>query len=220
MRMDNKNKTRNIFFIAYLFLSIGLNGQTSEDAKKLLDDVSSNLISFENLSFDFSYILENRPENIRQETNGSATISDNLYKIIFLGNEQIFDGEKIYTIVPENEEIMISSPEDSSDFGLLNPSELFVFYKTGYDYQWDIKQSVKGVPIQYIKLIPSEENLDIKYLLIGIDLRSKLIYKLIEIGKSDTITTLTLKNIRTNLNLSQDFFSLDTDKYPDYYINN
>ena len=220
MRMDYKNKTRNIFFIAYLFLSIGLNGQTSEDAKKLLDDVSSNLISFENLSFDFSYILENRPENIRQETNGSATISNNLYKIIFLGNEQIFDGEKIYTIVPENEEIMISSPEDSSDFGLLNPSELFVFYKTGYDYQWDIKQSVKGVPIQYIKLIPSEENLDIKYLLIGIDLRSKLIYKLIEIGKSDTITTLTLKNIRTNLNLSQDFFSLDTDKYPDYYINN
>ena len=218
--MDNKNKTRKIFFIAYLFLSIGLNGQTSEDAKKLLDDVSSNLISFENLSFDFSYILENRPENIRQETNGSATISDNLYKIIFLGNEQIFDGEKIYTIVPENEEILISSPEDSSDFGLLNPSELFVFYKMGYAYQWDIKQSVKGIPIQYIKLIPSEENLDIKYLLIGIDLRSKLIYKLIEIGKSDTITTLTLKNIRTNLNLSQDFFSLDTDKYPDYYINN
>ena len=220
MRMDNKNKTRNIFFIAYIFLSIGLNGQTSEDAKKLLDDVSSNLISFENLSFDFSYILENRPENIRQETNGTATISDNLYKIIFLGNEQIFDGEKIYTIVPENEEIIISSPEDSSDFGLLNPSELFIFYKTGYAYQWDIKQSVKGVPIQYIKLIPSEENLDIKYLLIGIDLRSKLIYKLIEIGKSDTITTLTIKNIRTNLNLSQDFFSLNTDKYPDYYINN
>ena len=218
--MDNKNKTRNIFFIAYIFLSVGLNGQTSEDAKKLLDDVSSNLISFENLSFDFSYTLENRPENIRQETNGSATISDNLYKITFLGNEQIFDGEKIYTIVPENEEIMIGSPEDSSDFGLLNPSELFVFYETGYAYQWDIKQSVKGVPIQYIKLIPSEENLDIKYLLIGIDLRSKLIYKLIEIGKSDTITTLTLKNIRTNLNLSQDFFSLDTDKYPDYYINN
>ena len=218
--MDYKNKKGKIFFIGYLFFFLSLNAQTSEDAEKLLDDVSSTLISFENLSFDFSYILENRPENIRQESNGSATISDNLYKIIFLGNEQIFDGEKIYTIVPENEEIMISSPEDSSDFGLLNPSELFVFYKTGYSYQWDIKQSVKGVPIQYIKLIPSEENLDIKYLLIGIDLRSKLIYKLIEIGKSDTITTLTLKNIRTNLNLSQDFFSLDTDKYPDYYINN
>ena len=117
------NKTRNIFFIGYLFLIISLNAQTSEDAEKLLDNVSRTLTSFKNLSFDFSYILENRPENIRQETNGSATISGNLYKIIFLGNEQIFDGEKIYTIVPENEEITISNPEDSLDFGV-NPSEL------------------------------------------------------------------------------------------------
>ena len=217
MTMDNK--TRNIFFIGYLFLIISLNAQTSEDAEKLLDNVSRTLTSFKNLSFDFSYILENRPENIRQETNGSATISGNLYKIIFLGNEQIFDGEKIYTIVPENEEITISNPEDSLDFGV-NPSELFVFYKKGYAYQWDIKQFVKGEPIQYIKLIPTEENLDINYLLLGISLRSKLIYKLIEIGKSDTRTTLTLKNIRSDLNLSQDFFSLDMDKYEDFYINN
>ena len=213
------NKTRNIFFIGYLFLIISLNAQTSEDAEKLLDNVSRTLTSFKNLSFDFSYILENRPENIRQETNGSATISGNLYKIIFLGNEQIFDGEKIYTIVPENEEITISNPEDSLDFGV-NPSELFVFYKKGYAYQWDIKQFVKGEPIQYIKLVPTEENLDINYLLLGISLRSKLIYKLIEIGKSDTRTTLTLKNIRSDLNLSQDFFSLDMDKYEDFYINN
>ena len=217
MTMDNK--TRNIFFIGYLFLIISLNAQPSEDAEKLLDNVSRTLTSFKNLSFDFSYILENRPENIRQETNGSATISGNLYKIIFLGNEQIFDGEKIYTIVPENEEITISNPEDSLDFGV-NPSELFVFYKKGYAYQWDIKQFVKGEPIQYIKLIPTEENLDINYLLLGISLRSKLIYKLIEIGKSDTRTTLTLKNIRSDLNLSQDFFSLDMDKYEDFYINN
>ena len=56
--------------------------------------------------------------------------------------------------------------------------------------------------------------------MLGIDIRSKLIYKLIEIGKSDTRTTLTIKNIRSNLNLSQNFFSLDLDKYPDFYINN
>ena len=79
---------------------------------------------------------------------------------------------------------------------------------------------MKGVPIQYVKLIPTEENLEINYLLLGIDLRSKLIYKLIEIGKSDTRTTLTLKNIRSNLNLSRDFFSIDFDKFPDFYINN
>jgi outer membrane lipoprotein-sorting protein len=211
---------KKIVWICFVFLvSFPLQGQSPEVAKKLLDDVSETIASFENLSFDFSYVLENRQENIRQETTGSATIKGYQYKISFLGNEQLFDGEKTYTIIPENEEITISSPDDDSGFGI-NPSELLVFYKTGYAYQWDIKQNVKGRPIQFIKLIPNEENREVKYLLLGIDMRTKVIYRLIEIGNSETRTTLTLKNLRTNIPLNSDFFTFDDSKYPDYYINN
>ena len=211
---------KKIVWICFVFLvSFPLQGQSPEVAKKLLDDVSETIASFENLSFDFSYVLENRQENIRQENTGSATIKGDQYKISFLGNEQLFDGEKTYTIIPENEEITISSPDDDSGFGI-NPSELLVFYKTGYAYQWDIKQNVKGRPIQFIKLIPNEENREVKYLLLGIDMRTKVIYRLIEIGNSETRTTLTLKNLRTNIPLNSDFFTFDDSKYPDYYINN
>ena len=211
---------KKIVRIYFVFLvPFVLQAQSPEMAKKLLDDVSETIASFENLSFDFSYVLENRPENIRQETTGSATIKGNQYKISFLGNEQLFDGEKTYTIIPENEEITISSPEDDSGFGI-NPSELLVFYKTGYAYQWDIKQNVKGRPIQFIKLIPNEENNEVKYLLLGIDMQTKVIYRLIEIGTSETRTTLTLENLRTNIPLNSDFFTFDDSKYPDYYINN
>lgn len=211
---------KKIVWIYFVFLvSFSLQGQSPEVAKKLLDDVSETIASLENLSFDFSYVLENRQENIRQETTGSATIKGDQYKISFLGNEQLFDGEKTYTIIPENEEITISSPDDDSGFGI-NPSELLVFYKTGYAYQWDIKQNVKGRPIQFIKLIPNKENREVKYLLLGIDMRTKVIYRLIEIGNSETRTTLTLKNLRTNIPLNSDFFTFDDSKYPDYYINN
>jgi len=211
---------KKIVWICFVFLvSFPLQGQSPEVAKKLLDDVSETIASFENLSFDFSYVLENRQENIRQETTGSAAIKGDQYKISFLGNEQLFDGEKTYTIIPENEEITISSPDDDSGFGI-NPSELLVFYKTGYAYQWDIKQNVKGRLIQFIKLIPNEENREVKYLLLGIDMRTKVIYRLIEIGNSETRTTLTLENLRTNIPLNSDFFTFDNSKYPDYYINN
>ena len=110
----------------FLFLSVCLNAQSPEAAKNLLDEVSKTISSFDNLSFDFIYVLENRPENIRQETEGYATISGDLYKINFLGNEQLYDGQKTYTVIPENEEITISSPEEGEDFGI-NPSELLVF---------------------------------------------------------------------------------------------
>ena len=209
-----------IFFISnfFLFLSLCIQAQTPEAAKKLLDEVSKTISGFQNLNFDFTYVLENRQENIRQETKGSATISGDFYKLNFLGNEQLFDGEKTYTIIPENEEITISSLEDDNDFGI-NPSKLLVFYREGYAFQWDIKQNVKNRIIQFVKLIPIEENKDLKYLLLGIDLKTKTIYRLIEITTSQTRTTLTLKNLKTNTTLRPDFFDFDVSKYPDYYIN-
>ena len=209
-----------IFFISnfFLFLSLCIQAQTPEAAKKLLDEVSKTISGFQNLNFDFTYVLENRQENIRQETKGSATISGDFYKLNFLGNEQLFDGEKTYTIIPENEEITISSLEDDNDFGI-NPSKLLVFYREGYAFQWDIKQNVKNRIIQFVKLIPIEENKDLKYLLLGIDLKTKTIYRLIEITTSQTRTTLTLKNLKTNMTLRSDFFDFDVSKYPDYYIN-
>ena len=202
-----------------MFSCLCLQSQTPEAAKNLLDEVSKTISKFENLSFDFTYVLENRQEKIRQETKGFATISGDFYKLNFLGNEQLFDGVKTYTIIPENEEITISSPEDGTDFGI-NPSELLVFYKKGYAYQWDIKQNIFNRTIQFVKLIPNKENKDLKYLLLGIDLQAKTIYRLIEISTSETRTTLTLKNLKTNTTLRSDFFKFDISKYPDFYINN
>ena len=206
-------------FLFILLLSHPLLSQNTEAARKLLDEVSGKISSFKNMKFDFTYVLENRPENIRQETNGYVTISKDLYRINFLGFEQLFDGKMTYTIVPENEEITISDPEEESEFGI-NPSEILTIYKKDYAYQWDIKQNVMGTPVQFVKLIPNEEKKELKYLLLGIDMRTKLIYRLIEIGRYDTRTTLTLKNIKTNINLRDDFFLFDKNKYPDYYINN
>ena len=206
-------------FLFILLLSHPLLSQNTEAARKLLDEVSGKISSFKNIKFDFTYVLENRPENIRQETNGYVTISKDLYRINFLGFEQLFDGKMTYTIVPENEEITISDPEEESEFGI-NPSKILTIYKKDYAYQWDIKQNVMGTPVQFIKLIPNEEKKELKYLLLGIDMRTKLIYRLIEIGRYDTRTTLTLKNIKTNINLRDDFFVFDKNKYPDYYINN
>ena len=206
-------------FILFQLLNYPLFSQNTEAAKKLLDEVSEKISSFKNIRFDFTYVLENRTENIRQETKGSVTLSKNLYRINFLGYEQLFDGKKTYTIVHENEEVTVSDPEDEPDFGI-NPSELLTIYKKDYAYQWDIKQNVMGTPVQFVKLIPNEEKKELKYLLLGIDMRTKLIYRLIEIGRYDTRTTLTLKNIKTNINLRDDFFLFDKNKYPDYYINN
>ena len=206
------------FLVLVLTLNLlPLEAQTSMEAKKILDAVSEKMSQFDNQQFNFTYVLNNRKEDIRQETKGKVVVSGERYKLDFMGMTQLFDGKKIYTIVHENEEITVSD-DSEDDFGI-NPNKLLRFYLEGYDYQMDIKQSVKGRSIQYIKLIPSKENPDIKYLLLGIDVRALSIHRLIEVGSNGTQTTLTLNNQMFNQAIAEDFFSFKPNKYPDYYIN-
>jgi hypothetical protein len=57
------------------------------------------------------------------------------------------------------------------------------FFNSGYKYSMDILQDVRGRK-QYIKLIPS--NLKIRRNTISIDVQTKHIYNLIEMGKNGT----------------------------------
>ena len=210
---------KKILFIFFLLIITRVYSQSSEDAKKILDDVSTKISSFKNISFDFTYSLNNKEEQIKYETIGDVTVSGEKYKLNYLGSIQLFDGEKIYTIIPENEEITINAKDNENEI-TINPSKLLTFYKSGYNYSLDIKQIHLDKSIQFIKLIPVDKNSDLNYLLLGIDINTKNIFRLIEIGKNETITTLTINNQRTNLKLEKSFFTINLEDYPNYFINN
>tara|TARA_B100001250_G_scaffold148265_1_gene127037 strand:+ start:1329 stop:1964 length:636 start_codon:yes stop_codon:yes gene_type:complete len=210
---------KKILFIFFLLIITRAYSQSSKDAKKILDDVSTKISSFKNISFDFTYSLNNKEEQIKYETIGDVTVSGEKYKLNYLGSIQLFDGEKIYTIIPENEEITINANDNENEI-TINPSKLLTFYKSGYNYSLDIKQIHLDKSIQFIKLIPVDKNSDLNYLLLGIDINTKNIFRLIEIGKNETVTTLTINNQRTNLKLEKSYFTINLEDYPNYFINN
>ena len=199
-------------------LSVNATAQGTVQAENLLRQLSTQIKSQKNIRLNFSYVLENKKEKIKQESEGDVTLEGERYKLNFLEGILLFDGNKLYTIVPENEEITISLPEDEEDLAF-NPSKLLSFYEEGYAYEWDIAQRVMGRNIQFIKLYPAEENDDLKYLLLGIDTDKMQMYRLIEIGKNGTTTTLTIKSQENNISLPQDFFEFNAKAYPNYYIN-
>lgn len=211
--MNNK-----ILFLIVCLNAFFIEAQTSMKAKKLLENVSKQIESYENIKFEFNYVLNNRKEQINQESKGEITVAGNLYKLDFLEATQLFDGKSLYTIISENEEITITTPDEADDFGI-NPTELIHFYKEGYDYQWDIIQRIEGKKIQFIKLIPTEEDAEILSILMGIEVSKKHIFRIIEVGINGTYTTLTINDMQVNAPLLEDYFVFDKKKYPDYYIN-
>jgi outer membrane lipoprotein-sorting protein len=187
-------------------------------AKALLDEVTAKIKSYNNIVIDFKYSLTNAKENINQDSKGNVTLQGNKYVLNFMGVTKIYDGKKTYTIVPEDEEVTISSTDDS-DSKSITPSKMLTFYNSGYKYSMNIIQDVKGRKIQYVKLTPTNTKDQRKEVLLGIDVQTKHIYNLIEIGKNGTKTTLTVNSFKTNQALPKNQFTFVATKYPKYYIN-
>lgn len=191
--------------------------QNDSRAISLLNKVSEKIDSSVNFKLSFTYTLENINEGINQNSDGSIIIKEDNYLLDFMGIKQLSDANKIYSIVPENEEIIISNIEDD-DNNTIKPSKLLVFYRDGYLILWDKKEIIDDNVIQFVKLIPIDSVSDIDYLLLGIDTTTNDIKKLIEIGKNQTKTILSVKSIEYDILIEDDLFVFNKDDYPTYYI--
>jgi outer membrane lipoprotein-sorting protein len=200
-----------------LFVSLTANAQDKK-AKDLLEQVTAKVKTYNNITIDFKYSLYNSKENINKESKGNLVLEGNKYVLNFLGITKIYDGKKSYTIVPEDEEVTISSVNEK-DENAVTPAKMLTFFNSGYKYYWDIPQDLKGRKIQYIKLVPTNAKDQRKEVLLGIDSQTKNIYNVIEIGKNGTKTTLTVNSFKTNQPLSKNQFTFAASKYPNYYIN-
>lgn len=212
------NKMNKIISMVLLVLVSFTNHAQDKKAKDMLDQVTAKIKSFSNISVDFKYTLYNAKENINKESKGNVILENNKYVLNFLGVTKIFDGKKSYTIVPEDEEVTISSVNEKDD-NAITPSKMLTFFNSGYKFSWDILQDVKGRKIQYIKLIPTSSKDTRKEILLGIDSQTKNIYTVIEMGKNGTKTTLTVNSFKTNQPLSKNQFTFVSSRYPNYYIN-
>lgn len=185
--------------------------QNSDKAKVLLNEVTTKVKSYNNIAIDFDV------NNNGQNSKGNITLSGDKYVLNYMGITRIFDGSKVYTINPEDEEVTIQNPKKSGDESL-TPSKLLTFFNSGYTFSWDISQNVNGRNIQYIKLKPTGKS-DVKEILLGIDSKTKHIYNKIDVYKNGSKSTLTVKSFKTNQTLSKNHFTFTESKYPKYYIN-
>ncbi|MCO5723414.1 LolA family protein [Robiginitalea marina] len=215
--MKPKHLLRVLTVLFCFSLHVG-NAQEAAKARALLDEVYEKVRGYDNIVVDFKFDLYNSEANVRQETRGNVTLKGDLYYLNYMGAEQLYDGKKVYTIVPENEEVTIE--DKSEDSGSVSPSRMLTFYRQGHNYAWDILQNVQGRKIQYVRLTPIDSNSEVASILLGIDAETRHIYKLIETGKNGTKTTITVNSFKTNQPLSKTLFTFDEKKYREegYYI--
>lgn len=208
---------------AVLITQFGFTQETNQ-AKKLLDDVSEKMGAYTNMEIGFSTSLTNEDagigENDEPPINGKITLQGEKYNLDYLGNTFIFDGAKLFVINHDDKEVTINDDDLSEDEGFIYPSKLLTFYKEGYNYKMGKLENMRGRKIQFVELTPIDSNSEIVKVDLGIDAKSKHIYQLIQSGANGAKTTLTINQFKSNQDISELLFQFDKAKYEklDYII--
>ncbi|HLV46140.1 MAG TPA: outer membrane lipoprotein carrier protein LolA [Flavobacterium sp.] len=201
------------FLILLALISVHIaQAQTSDKAMKLYEQTKTKINSLKNYSFSFTMLSG---ENY---FDGNIKVKGEKFKIELEGLSMIYDGQKTYNINPQDKEVNVYN--QSEDMGIMTPSSLLSYFKTSeYNFQWDIEQQLNdGRKIQFIKLTPKSSSQVKNSGLIGIDIKTNMVYKIIEIDAFQGRNTLTINNFKSNLNISDSEFQFKKSNYPGYYV--
>ena len=195
-------------------LNFGYAQKIDTKAKSILEAVSDHYKSKNNVYFKFVYGTGTGKKVTKTEP-GIFYSSQEKYKLKIMGTEQIYDGNKIYNISAEDQEItIVKSAETEQMFSPLNYIEE---YKKGYIVKHLGKTNVNGVNADYIKLIPTQKN-GIKEVNLFVNATTKQLVKMEQFSTDDTVSVIAINDYKENQGLSDTMFSFDKNQYKNYII--
>ena len=204
--METKNKN---FIKVILFLLGFSNLLAQESAIEILQKVKDNSTLIENAKYKF--IITSEFENNLLPINGVFYIKDENYFIDTEEIDQIYDGDKFYTIIHENQEIIVSDKDNT--FFNFTPNQIFNYFLNGFELE-------------------IEKLLNNSYLIIAKNNQEDIFYSIVINSANLSIEKIEMiekkSNVRINsfLTLTYDYnlivplslFKFDIAKYKNYLI--
>ena len=204
--MVDKNKILIKFIIILLGFS---NLSAQESAVDLLKRVNKNVLSLDNVYYKFE--ISSKFENNILPIRGEFYIKQESYLIDTNEIDQIYDGEKFYTIIHENKEVIISA--ENTSFFNFSPNQIFKIFLKGFDLK---RQNISN-DIYFIAAESIKEEEIIYNLFINSNLSIKKI-EMIEKETGEEINKFLTLTYDYNLNVPLSLFKFDINDYEDYLI--
>ena len=200
---------KNKILIKFIVILLGFsNLSAQEPAIDILERVRENAFSLENVYYKFE--ISSKFENNILPISGEFFINHENYFIDTNEIDQIYDGEKFYTIIHENKEIIIST--ENTSFFNFSPNQIFNYFLKGFDLT---NQNITG---DFYHITAESKEEEIFYnLFINSNLSIERI-DMIEKETGEEINRFLTLTYDYNLNLPLSLFKFDLKDYKDYLI--
>ncbi len=205
--METKNKN---FIKVILFLLGFSNLLAQESAIEILQKVKDNSTLIENAKYKF--IITSEFENNLLPINGVFYIKDENYFIDTEEIDQIYDGDKFYTIIHENQEIIVSDKDNT--FFNFTPNQIFNYFLNGFELEIE-----KLLNNSYLIIAENNQEEDIFYSIV-INSANLSIEKIEMIEKKSNVRINSFLTLTYDYNLivPLSLFKFDIAKYKNYLI--
>jgi len=200
---------KNKILIKFIVILLGFSNLSAQEAAlEVLERVRENAFSLENVYYKFE--ISSKFENNILPISGEFYIKQGSYFIDTNEVDQLYDGERFYTIIHENKEIIIST--ENTSFFNFSPNQIFNYFLKGFDLK---KQNISD-DFDLI-LAESKEDKIIYNLFINSNLSIEKI-EMIEKETGEEINRFLTLTYDYNLILPLSLFKFDMQFYKDYII--
>lgn len=205
--METKNKN---FIKVILFLLGFSNLLAQESAIEILQKVKDNSTLIENAKYKF--IITSEFENNLLPINGVFYIKDENYFIDTEEIDQIYDGDKFYTIIHENQEIIVSDKDNT--FFNFTPNQIFNYFLNGFELEIE-----KLLNNSYLIIAENNQEEDIFYSIV-INSANLSIEKIEMIEKKSNVRINSFLTLTYDYNLTVplSLFNFDISNYDNYIL--
>lgn len=187
-----------------------------KQASQILDEVTANAKSHNSISIDFSYQMENPDANINEVTTGTALMSGDSYRLEVAGQTIISDGETIWTVITDAEEVQVNNASDGDE--AFTPTNMLTSYSEEYKSKLIPGiTTLQGKDVYALELTPNEKK-SFDKVNIYVD-KDKMELFLIEIfDQNQSKYTYKITRYETGVKLDDNVFVFSEEEFPGFYL--
>lgn len=204
--------------LSFLLLTISQYSYAQNNAAKaLLNKVSQKYNGYKTMQAGFT--LDIRQANGSSHSDAGTLYLDkanNKYHVNTKNQILISDSKTQWNIMKAEKEVEISEASNSTNE--INPTNIFTFYTSGFNYALANTEKAKGISLSVVELKPIDSKKNYSKIKLRINKANNLIYDTTIFDKSGNRYTYTLNAQEGNKAIASSFFTFNKSSYTGFDI--
>lgn len=205
---------RLFYIIILTLLASTAIAQDEETTKRILDEFSDKLNTYQSVKATFTFTDINLREDTQDSYEGDITFKGEMFRLNILETENWFNGKILWNYLPDVNEVNVSEPDQEDDVILNNPFRLFKSYETRFKCGFLGETSEGNHAVYEIDLIPLDLGVEYSRIRIRILKNSMELLSAQYFKKDGNHYLIEVSSLSTNLDLPDSYFSFNVNEHP------